>query len=142
MVRESDWISNTVWLVLLGIAFLVGLALVGQAFASNLTVLHDITLRVNADYSADPRAAQAAQVPIVDSAVISDTKRDLIIEQTLVPVLGSESIITVTVTPTASRTPTPTPMPMLVRTRTPTARPRLESRSHTPGPAGESKEIW
>jgi hypothetical protein len=105
MAREVDWISTIVWLVLLGVAFIVGLMLVGQAFASNMPVLNDITLRVSADYSADPRAVQVAEVPVVNSAVISDTQRDLIVEQTPVPVLGLETVPTATLTPRPSRTP-------------------------------------
>ena len=87
MAREADWVSPIIWVVLLGVAFLVGLLLIGRAFASNMLVVHDITLRVSADYSADPRSVQIAQVPVVDSAVISETQRDLLVEQTPVPLL-------------------------------------------------------
>jgi hypothetical protein len=129
MVREADWASAVVWLVLLGIAFLVGLMLVSQAFASNVIVLNDITLRVNADYSADPPAIQVAEVPVVNSAVISETQRDLIMEQTPVLVLGLEITPTATLTPQSTRTPTP----MLVRVATATPRPLIVS-SPTEGP--------
>src|SRR5262245_29470905 len=120
MAREADWISAVVWLALLGIAFFVGLVLVGQAFASNGIVLNDITLRVNADYSADPRAVQVAEVPSVSSAVISETQRDLIMEQTPVPVLGLEITPTATLTPQSTRTSTP------IIARRATATPRLQ----------------
>src|SRR6266496_2222258 len=119
MAREADWISNAIWLALLGIAFIVGLVVVGHAFASNTPVLDEVTLRVSADYSADPRAVRVAQVPIVDSAVISETKRDLIIEQTPVAVLGLETTLTATATLSPpSRTPT------ALRTSIATATPR------------------
>ena len=106
MAREADWISNAIWLALLGIAFIVGLVVVGHAFASNTPVLDEVALRVSADYSPDPRAVQVAPVPVVNSAVISETKRDLIIEQTPVAVLGLEVTLTATATPRPSRTPT------------------------------------
>jgi serine/threonine-protein kinase len=107
MARRADWISNGILILLLGVAFLFGMVVVGEAFAENIPVLDSVMLRVSADYSADPRAVQVARVPKVDVAVIDDTQRDLIIEQTPVPVLGLEPSATAGPTARPSRTPTP-----------------------------------
>src|SRR5215213_3907658 len=87
MRRESGWTSVAVWLVLLAFAFACGTLVIGQAFDTRVLALTGHSLRLSADYSADPRLVREQKIAPVDSAVISDTVRDLIIEQTQVPLL-------------------------------------------------------
>jgi len=87
MRRESGWTSAAVWLVLLAFAFACGVLVVGQAFDTRVLALTGHSLRLSADYSADARLAREQKIAPVDSAVISDTVRDMIIEQTQVPLL-------------------------------------------------------
>ncbi len=107
MRRESMWISPLVWLAMLGLAFVCGLVVMSQAFETHVFLLDDRALRVSADYGADPRIVQEAQIPPVDSAVISDTVRDLIAEQAQAPLLSMFlSTPTVVASPSPGRTPT------------------------------------
>ena len=87
MRRERGWSSAAVWLVLLAFAFACGVLVVGQAFDTRVLALSGRSLRLSADYSADPRTVREQKIAPVDSAVISDTVRDLIIEQTPAPLL-------------------------------------------------------
>src|SRR5215217_7414687 len=87
MRREPGWTSAAVWLVLLAFAFACGVLVVGQAFDTRVLALTGHSLRLSADYSADARLAREQKLAPVDSAVISDTVRDLIIEQTQAPLL-------------------------------------------------------
>ena len=87
MRRERGWTSLAVWLVLLAFAFACGVLVVGQAFDTRVLVLTGRSLRLSADYSADARLARMQKIAPVDSAVISDTVRDLLIEQTQAPLL-------------------------------------------------------
>src|SRR5215210_9311956 len=87
MRRERGWASAAVWLVLLAFAFACGMLVVGHAFDTRVLVLSTRSLRLSADYSADARLAREQKIAPVDSAVISDTVRDLIIEQTQAPLL-------------------------------------------------------
>ena len=87
MRRERGWASVAVWLVLMAFAFACGVLVVGQAFDTRVLALTGHSLRLSADYSADARLAREQKIAPVDSAVISDTVRDLIIEQTQAPLL-------------------------------------------------------
>ncbi|HJZ46860.1 MAG TPA: hypothetical protein VKE41_06825, partial [Roseiflexaceae bacterium] len=87
MLRERGWTSLTVWLVLLAFAFACGVLVVGQAFELRVPTLTGRSLRLSADYSADPRLVREQKIAPVDSAVISDTVNDLIVEQTEAPLL-------------------------------------------------------
>ncbi|HEU5104019.1 MAG TPA: hypothetical protein VFU22_33615 [Roseiflexaceae bacterium] len=114
MRRESGWTSVAVWLVLLAFAFACGVLVVGQAFDAKVLALTGRSLRLSADYSADPRVAREQKIAPVDSAVISDTVRDQILEQTQAP------LIIFAHTPVIL---SPTPRPFLAppqRTATPT----------------------
>src|SRR6476660_1242238 len=102
MRREPGWTSVAVWLVLLAFAFACGVLVVGQAFDTRVLALTGHSLRLSADYSADARLAREQKIAPVDSAVISDTVRDLIIEQTQAPLL-------VLVQTPGAMTPTPQP---------------------------------
>ena len=57
MRREPGWASTAVWLVLLAFAFACGVLVVGQAFDTRVLALTGRSLRLSADYSADPRLA-------------------------------------------------------------------------------------
>ena len=108
MRRESGWTSVAVWLVLLAFAFACGVLVVGQAFDTRVLALTARSLRLSADYSADPRTLREQRIAPVDSAVISDTVRDLVIEQTQAPLL------------VLAQTPgvlAPTPRPIVVPAR-------------------------
>jgi hypothetical protein len=87
MRRESSWTSVAVWLVLLAFAFACGALVIGQAFDTRVLALTGHSLRLSADYSADAQLAREQKIAPVDSAVISDTVRDLIVEQTQAPLL-------------------------------------------------------
>ncbi len=87
MRRDRGWASAAIWLVLLAFAFACGVLVVGQAFDTRVLALTGRSLRLSADYSADARLAREQKLAPVDSAVISDTVRDLIIEQTQAPLL-------------------------------------------------------
>jgi hypothetical protein len=88
MRRERGWTSVAIWLVLLAFAFACGVLVVGQAFDTRVLALTERSLRLSADYSADTRLARMQKIASVDSAVIGDTVRDLIIEQTQAPLLS------------------------------------------------------
>jgi hypothetical protein len=87
MRRERGWASVAVWLVLMAFAFACGVLVVGQAFDTRVLALSARALRLSADYGADARLVREQKIAPVDSAVISDTVRDLIIEQTQAPLL-------------------------------------------------------
>src|SRR3954451_12945130 len=106
MRRERGWTSVAVWLVLLAFAFACGVLVVGQAFDTRVLALTGHSLRISADYSADARLARDQKIAPVDSAVISDTRRDLIVEQTQVPLLLLAQIPGA-ITPTLRLTSTP-----------------------------------
>ena len=89
MRSDSSWFSPLVWLVMLGLAFVCGLFVMGQAFETHVLLLDDRALRVSADYSADPLIVRVAEIPPVSSAVISDTVRDLIAEQVQASLMAS-----------------------------------------------------
>ncbi len=113
MRREHGSISVAIWLVLVVFAFACGMLVVSHAFDTRVLVLSARSLRISADYSADARLARAQKIARVDSAVISDTVRDLIIEQTQAPLL-------LLVQTPGALTPTKRPAGTPVR-RTPTA---------------------
>src|SRR5215207_8878615 len=114
MRREQGWASVAVWLVLLAFAFACGVLVVGQAFDTRVLALTGHSLRLSADYSADARLAREQKIAPVDSAVISDTVRDLIVEQAQAPLLllvQTPGAVTPTLRPTrapARLTPTAT----------------------------------
>src|SRR5215213_9593814 len=87
MRREQSWIGVAIWLVLVVFAFACGMLVVSHAFDTRVLVLSARSLRISADYSADARLTRAQKIAPVDSAVISDTVRDLIVEQTQAPLL-------------------------------------------------------
>ena len=87
MRYERGWTSVAVWLVLLAFAFACGVLVVGQAFDTRVLALTGHSLRLSADYSADARLAREQKIAPVDSAVISDTVRDMSIEQAQAPLL-------------------------------------------------------
>jgi hypothetical protein len=87
MRREQSWIGVTIWLVLVAFAFACGMLVVSHAFDRPVLVLSARSLRLSADYSADARLVREQKIAPVDNAVISDTVRDLIIEQTQAPLL-------------------------------------------------------
>lgn len=108
MRHEASWFSPLIWLSMLGLAFVCGLVVMGQAFETRVFMFDDRSLRVSADYSAELRLAQAAPIAPVDSAVISDTVRDLIAEQEQAPLLSLFlSTPTIVAEPRPSRTATP-----------------------------------
>src|SRR5947209_3424945 len=81
MRREPGWTSVAVWLVLLALALVCGVAVIGQAFDTGVLAMTSRSLRYSADYSAEPRAVRVQQIAPVDSAVIGDTVKDLVAEQ-------------------------------------------------------------
>ncbi|MEO7911777.1 MAG: hypothetical protein ABIV47_19190 [Roseiflexaceae bacterium] len=87
MRREQGWTGVAVWLILLTFAFACGMLVVSHAFDTRVLAFSARTLRLSADYSADARLAREQKIAPVDSAVISDTVRDMIIEQTQAPLL-------------------------------------------------------
>src|SRR5262245_46699006 len=87
MRREPGWTSAAAWLVLLAFAFACGVLVVGQAFDARVLALASRSVRLSADYSADPRVAREQKIAPVDSAVISDTVRDLLDEQIQAPLV-------------------------------------------------------
>src|ERR1700752_247773 len=102
MRRERGWASAAVWLVLLALAFVCGVLVIGQAFDTSVLAMSGRTLRLSADYSDDPRGLREQKIAPVDSAVISDTVRDLIAEQ------AQEPLLAIAGTPVAlARTPPP-----------------------------------
>jgi hypothetical protein len=114
MRRESGWTSVAVWLVLLAFAFACGVLVVSQAFDTKVLALTGRSLRLSADYSADPRVVREQKIAPVDSAVITDTVRDLIIEQTQAPlIIFAQTPVILAPTPhpflaAPQRTPSPT----------------------------------
>ena len=123
MRREIDWSGAAIWLVLLAFAFVCGLLVIGQAFDTTVLASASRPLRISADYRADPRAARVQQIPPLESAVISDTLRDLIAEQTRGPLLGLALPTPASPTPGPRRSPTAqvtqSPRPIVAATATP-----------------------
>ena len=125
MQRDRGWMSAAVWLVLLAFAFACGMLVVGQAFDTRVLALSARALRLSADYSADARLVREQKIAPVDSAVINDTVRDLISEQTQAPLLvlaQTPGVLTATPRPlgvSVRRTPTATRLaPSLIVTAT------------------------
>src|SRR5262245_15890126 len=137
MGPKRRWADGAVWLGLAALAVFCGVIVLDSAFTSDIRAIASSPLRLSADYSADPRAASMPQIAPVDSAVISDTQHDLLVEQARPPVvLARVSPADIVVRPTPARL---TPRPNR-STRTPTnqtiatARPFMTG---TPGSSGD-----
>jgi hypothetical protein len=85
MERKRAWLQGFLWGAMLALALSCGLLVIKTAFGSNPIELGDVSLRLMADYSVEPRAARALEIAPVDSAVISDTVTDLAREQPRLP---------------------------------------------------------
>jgi hypothetical protein len=85
MRRERAWLQGFVWGVMLALGMSGGMLVIRTAFGSSPIELREVSLRLMADYSVEPRAARALEIAPVDSAVISDTVSDMAREQPRVP---------------------------------------------------------
>src|SRR5581483_5402402 len=81
MLSRRAWSAPAIWLAIVTGAMVCALFVIELAFESSALAFSAEPSRLAADYSADPRDAHMLTIAPVESAVISDTLRDLAFEQ-------------------------------------------------------------